>query len=277
MDGARDENPQKQWDAASYDRSSSFVWTLGGALIELLDPKPGERILDLGSGTGHLTNRIAQAGASVVGLDNSAEMIRVASSNYPGLRFELGDGASFSFDEPFDAVFSNAAIHWMSPPSGVARSIFNALKVGGRFVAEFGAKGNLARTHRAITSTIRNAGYPVDDAAWVRYYATLGEYATLLEAQGFVVTYGLRFERPTPLEGGADGLRNWMRVFADGFFARVPVTQQEAIIREIEDRLRPHLFSAGTWRADYCRLRVAAERPSPEDDFHTRASVRGRG
>src|SRR5262245_50467931 len=125
---------EKEWDPAKYDGKHSFVWKYGMGVVELLAPKPGERILDIGCGTGHLTNTLADAGAVVVGIDTSQPMIEQAREKYPSVRFELGDGTDFEFPEPFDAVFSNAAIHWMKDQEKVARCISRALKPGGRFV-----------------------------------------------------------------------------------------------------------------------------------------------
>ena len=248
---------EKLWDASRYDDAYSFVWKHGASLIERLAPTAGERILDLGCGTGHLTAEIAARGAEVVGVDRSPEMIATARQNYPRLRFEVADAEHIRFDEPFDAVFSNAAIHWMKDQQAVASSIWQALKPGGRFVAEFGGKGNIRSIKTALRRTLQQAGYTVSDEPYY-YFPTVGEYASLLERIGFTVTFAAWFERPTPLEGGEAGLRDWLAVFADHFMKQVDVAQRPAIIQAIEDALRPALFRDGTWTADYCRLRVAA-------------------
>src|SRR5206468_2153174 len=130
----------------AYDDKHSFVWKYGKEVLDLLAPREGERILDVGCGTAHLTNQIASRGARVVGLDKSSAMIERARALYPELQLEVADATDFHFDEPFDAVFSNAAIHWMKDQDAVARAVFNALKPGGRFVAEFGGKGNIKKT-----------------------------------------------------------------------------------------------------------------------------------
>src|SRR5580700_8966364 len=138
------------WDSSLYDDRHSFVWRAGASLVELLDPKPGERILDLGCGTGHLTAKIAEAGVEVTGLDSSTSMIAQARQNFPGLKFSLADARDFRFDRPFDAVFSNAALHWIHDAEAVVRSIAAALRPGGRFVLEMGVRGNIARIRKAI-------------------------------------------------------------------------------------------------------------------------------
>jgi SAM-dependent methyltransferase len=252
---------EKQWDASRYDAGYSFVWKHGAGVIELLAPCAGERILDLGCGTGHLTAQVAASGASVVGIDRSPEMIATARANYPRLRFAVEDAESFRFDEPFDAVFSNAAIHWMNDQRAVAASIFRALRPGGRFVAEFGGKGNIRRIEAALRRAIRQAGHAVSDESYY-YFPSLGEHARLLEEAGFTVTFAAWFERPTPLEGGEAGLRDWLTVFTDHFIKQVPADRRAALLRAVEDELRPELLREGTWYADYCRLRIAVVRPA---------------
>jgi SAM-dependent methyltransferase len=247
----------KRWDASRYDAGYSFVWKHGAGVIELLAPLAGEHILDVGCGTGHLTAQIAASGAQVVGIDRSDEMIATARRNYPALRFEVADAERFRFPEVFDAVFSNAAIHWMKDQRGVASSIRQALKPGGRFVAEFGGRGNVRRIEAGLRRALRQAGYDVSDEPYY-YFPTVGEYSTLLESTGFTVTFAAWFERPTPLEGGEAGLRDWLQVFTDHFMKQVPMDQRPAIIEAVEDALRTALFRDGTWYADYCRLRVAA-------------------
>jgi SAM-dependent methyltransferase len=250
---------EKQWNASRYEAGCSFVWKHGAEVIELLAPRAGERILDLGCGTGHLTAEIAASGAEVVGIDRSPEMIATARSNYPGLRFEVEDAERFGFSEPFDAVFSNAAIHWMDDQPAVAASIWRALKPGGRFVAEFGGKHNIRRIETALRRAIEQAGYPLSDKPYY-YFPSLGEHASLLERIGFTVTFATWFERPTPLEGGAAGLRDWLMVFTDHFMKQVAAERRTAIIHAVEDVLRPELFRDGIWYADYCRLRLASIR-----------------
>jgi len=249
---------EKRWDASAYDSKHSFVWKYGREVLELLAPREGERILDLGCGTGHLTNQIAATGATVIGLDKSPAMIERARALYPDLRFESADATGFRFDEPFDAVFSNAAIHWMKDQDGVADSVRQALKPGGRFVAEFGGKGNIQKLRSALREVLDAGGYTWDREATRRYYASIGEYATLLEAHGFRVTYATHFDRPTKLDGGESGLQKWLEVFADNELAGVPAADREEVIHQVEQRLRPGLFREGDWFLDYKRLRIVA-------------------
>jgi trans-aconitate methyltransferase len=253
---------EKTWDAALYDEKNAFVWKHGQGVVELLAPKPGERILDLGCGTGHLTNRIAGADAEVIGIDKSPAMIEEARRLYPNLRFEIADATDFHFDQPFDAVFSNAAIHWMKDQADVARCVWEALKPGGRFVAEFGGRGNIEAIRSALAKAIQTEGEQVSFEPFARYYPTIGEYATLLEAQGFRVTFASHFDRPTKLDEGEKGLRNWLFTFTDNIIQSLPVNKREDVIADVEQSLKPVLFRDGCWFADYRRIRIVAIKQS---------------
>ncbi len=253
-----DRQPAHRWNAKAYDRDNSFVWKYGAEVIALLDPASGERILDIGCGTGHLTAQIAERGAEVTGIDLSAEMIEQARRLYPNIRFEIADGTSFSFDEEFDAVFSNAAIHWMKDQHALAASVNRALKPGGRFVAEFGGKGNLSRFHGAVRETLAGRGYDAERLRESKYYPSIGEHASLLEQHGFRVTYAKHFDRPTPLDGGEAGLENWLNVFVNNFLDAVATEDRAAVVEEIHARLRHDFYRDGTWNADYRRIRIVA-------------------
>lgn len=247
---------QTQWDAKLYDSKHSFVANLGTDLVELLSPKPGETILDLGCGAGYLTNKIASSGAEVIGIDNAPTMIEQARINYPNLKFEVADGTNLQFIEEFDAVFSNAVLHWIKEPEKVVSGIWQALKPAGRFVAEFGGKGNVKAIVTTIENVIQAVGYPtVELNPW--YFPSIGEYATLLEQQGLQLTFATLFERPTPLEDGEKGMQNWLKMFANSFFQAIPADKQTSILAEIENQLRP-MYQNGTWFADYKRIRVIA-------------------
>ena len=249
----------KSWDPALYDGKHSFVWKAGEGLVELLAPQRGETILDLGCGTGHLTQRIAESGAAAWGIDNSAAMIAQARAAYPSLRFEIADGQDFSLPQTFDAVFSNAALHWMTRPAGVVACVRRALRDGGRFVAELGGKGNVAAVHTTVAAAIRAAGHTPMAVADVHYFPSLGEYAALLESHGFRVDEGAHFDRPSRLEGEA-GLRHWIAMFCDRFLSVVPEAEREAIVSRVEQELRPVLHDDGAWHVDYVRVRVRATR-----------------
>jgi SAM-dependent methyltransferase len=248
------------WDAVRYQDQHSFVWRYGANLMESLNPQPGERILDVGCGTGQLTAEIARSGATVVGLDKSAEMLAEARKNYPDLAFLLGDAASFHFPEPplskpFDAVFSNAVLHWVKDPEGAVKSIAQALRPAGRFIAEFGGKGNNASVQAALRAVL---GPSADEQSpW--YYPSVGEYAPILERHGFEVREASLFDRPTPLEG-EDGMENWLRMFTGSYWRHLPTDRADGVVRQLVDRLRPTLYRDGIWTVDYRRLRVQCVR-----------------
>jgi trans-aconitate 2-methyltransferase len=243
------------WDSVLYEDRHSFVWKRGADLLDLLDPKPGERILDLGCGTGHLTVQIAERGAEVTGLDSSASMIAQARQNYPKLKFTLADARSFELPEPVDAVFSNAALHWIQEAESVVRSVARAVKPGGRFVLEMGAKRNVAQIALALETVLQERGF-TPRSPW--YYPTAGEYSAILERNGFEIAALWTFERPTKLEHPEKGLREWLDMFTGEWFTGLPAKEREEVLREIESRLRPRLWRDGVWWADYQRLRVIA-------------------
>lgn len=241
------------WNTSLYETNHAFVWQYGESLLEVLAPQAGERILDLGCGTGQLTDKLASRGANVVGIDNSAEMIAKARQNYPLLQFEIANAQSFQFDQPFDAVFSNAVLHWIKAPDAVISCVRQALKPGGRFVAEFGGKGNVEAIVTALSHVLNQPDSIVNP--W--YFPSIGDYATRLEQRGFDVTVAVLFDRPTPLSGEA-GIANWLQMFAGSLLAGVPLEERSAVIQAVEDQLRPTLYRDGGWFADYRRLRLVA-------------------
>ncbi|KDE58180.1 methyltransferase type 11 [Halostagnicola sp. A56] len=244
-----------QWDADAYDDSHSFVPEYGENLLEWLDPEPDDRVLDVGCGTGQLTAKIAARGADVVGIDHSEAMIERARSSHSNCSFVRADATEFDPDEPFDAVFSNAALHWISEQDAVLESIRNALRPGGRFVAELGGANNVRLITDALETELRARGYETANP-W--YFPSIGEYAPRLEAHGFEVRSARLFDRPTEFENGDDGLTNWLEMFGEEFFESVPADERDAIVAAVEDELRPTLFRDGSWIADYRRLRFAA-------------------
>jgi trans-aconitate 2-methyltransferase len=223
---------------------------MGEGVVELLQPLAGERILDLGCGPGQLTKKISESGAQVVGVDSSPNMIGQARQNFPELRFALQDAATMTFENEFNAVFSNAALHWMLDPAAVVSAVSKALRTGGRFVAEMGGKGNiqtiLSAIHRVVTK------YHALPASR-QYYPSISEYAGILEAHGLEVRMAELFDRPTPLEGEA-GMENWIRQFKFYYFENAPASA----VAEVISDLRSKLYDQNGWRADYRRLRFIA-------------------
>ncbi len=250
---------QAKWDAGLYDDKHSFVYKMAEGLLELLAPQPGEQILDIGCGTGHLTAKIAASGARVTGVDRSPEMIRQAREAYPAMCFEVADARQIPLVERFDAVFSNATLHWIKEPEKVIGEVARLLGPGGRFVAEFGGHGNNARLLAAADRAWLKLKLPVPmPNPW--YYPRLGEYASLLEKHGLEVTYGLLFDRPTPLEEGERGLRNWLTMFGGAIFTALTNRERDEVIAETESEARTDLFHDGQWVVDYRRLRVIAKK-----------------
>lgn len=255
------EQTDNEWDPEQYDSQMGFVADYGERVVELLDPSPGERILDLGCGTGQLTAVIAEqtgSGGAVVGIDLSAEMIERARERHPDIRFERIDATAFVTDSSFDAVFSNATLHWIADQAAVIERVADTLAPGGRFVAELGGSGNVGTILDAVLAELRERGY---DAANPWYFPTIGEHASVLEEHGFEVRSAVLFDRPTELSG-ADGLGNWLDVFGDSLLAPLSESERDAVVAAVEDRLREDLYDAAseTWTADYRRLRFVAVR-----------------
>lgn len=246
-------NPEQTWSASGYERNARFVSTLGEGVLQWLAPQPGERILDLGCGDGELTRSLAEAGATVVGIDASEAFIAAARAR--GIDARLGDAHELDFEKEFDAVFSNAALHWMTRPAEVVQGVRRALRPQGRFVAEFGGHGNVAAIVTGLRAMARIHG---GDAAladpW--YFPTPQDYSELLGAHGFDVVEIALIARPTPLPTGIAG---WLETFRKPFFDQYPAEKRATVLADLEDLLRPALCdSAGTWTADYVRLRVKA-------------------
>jgi SAM-dependent methyltransferase len=251
-------NPTSRWSPADYARNAAFVPELGRAVVELLAPRPGERILDLGCGDGVLTEALVAAGAEVIGVDASPDMIAAAKAR--GLDAQVMDGQALRFDSEFDAVFSNAALHWMLDPPAVARGVFRALKPGGRFVGEQGGAGNIARLRGALREVLTERGYPVpaEDPQW---YASPDEFCAVYEAAGFTDVEAWLIERPTPLPSGAAA---WYKTFRAGFLdaAQVPDCEIDAVAAAAEERAASALRQFdGRWIADYVRLRFTMRKP----------------
>ncbi|MEM6598951.1 MAG: methyltransferase domain-containing protein [Cyanobacteria bacterium P01_C01_bin.69] len=245
------------WNAANYQDQFEYVWRYGESLLSQLDAQVGERILDLGCGTGQLTAQIAASGATVVGIDCDRAMVQQASDNYPDITFRVADAAHFELAEPVDAVFSNAALHWVKDAQSAALRIANALKPGGRFVAEFGGEGNV----QTILSALTRVSGQGNLNPW--YFPSLGEYVALLESVGFKVVFAHIFDRATPL--GDAGLAGWLDMFGRQSFSDLSATEWAEMVKSVEDAV-PQLYrsgengkeSEGEWIADYRRLRVVA-------------------
>lgn len=256
MTETAEQAPSRQiWAPASYDTHARFVSDLAGGALSWLDAKPGERILDLGCGDGVLTARLADGGADVVGCDSSAEFVAEAQAR--GLDVRLMDGEALAFEGEFDAVFSNAALHWMTRPGQVIAGVSRALRPGGRFVAEFGGHGNVA----AIVTALRAIGLARGgdlSLAHPWFFPAPAVYQSMLEEGGLAVRRIGLFPRPTPLP---TGMAEWLTLFRKPFFQQFE-SKSETALAEVVELLRPSLCDAqGNWTADYVRLRVEAVKP----------------
>jgi trans-aconitate methyltransferase len=249
---------EQTWNPVHYDRVGAFVPRLGAELIELLAPKAGERVLDLGSGTGDLTARLAAAGAHTIGVDASSEMVNAAARKYPDLTFVVGDGQELRYTEEFDAVFSNATLHWMPRAEDVASGVARALRPGGRFVAELGGARCLQTLRDAVRGELSARGLS-GHALTSWFFPSVPQYARILEQAGLFVRSAVWFERPTRVEGSA-GLANWLELFCLPLL-RALGAERDALVAGVEARCRPSLFHDDAWWLDYTRLRVVATKP----------------
>jgi len=259
----RDDRPDARtepWDARTYDRAFGYVSALGAPLLDWLDAKAGESIVDLGCGTGDLTAAIAGSGARVRGFDRDEAMIAAARSKHPSIVFEVADAYEATTTEPVDAVFSNAALHWMTRPDDVIRAVRRLLRPGGRFVAELGAGANVRTLIGGLRAVVEEFGLGQPSLPW--YFPTPAEHAARLEAGGLEVRRLEYFDRPTPMATG-DTAANWWRMFGPSVLAQLPADRVDEILRRTDQRLAPVLAGEdGGWTADYVRLRFVAIRPA---------------
>jgi Trans-aconitate methyltransferase len=246
------------WNPGTYDTQLGFVSKLGKGILDWLDPRQDEQILDLGCGTGDLAAEISGIGAKVTGMDQSEAMIISARNKYPDIDFLVGDGEQFSLDARFDAIFSNAALHWMKDATGVIQSVRNALKNGGRFVAEFGGKSNVDTFVQAFYQVMPRYGInPAERNPW--FFPSIGEYTSLLEQYGFEVRIAEHFDRPTPLPEGEKGVMHWLDGFGDAFFKGLGAAHRQTAKQEVYEEAKQKLQVVnGVYQADYRRIRVAA-------------------
>jgi SAM-dependent methyltransferase len=257
-------NTASSWSPTDYQANAAFVPALGAAALALLDPRPGEIILDLGCGDGALTVQIAAAGARVIGLDASQAMVEAARAR--GVDAFVADGQALALEDQasrfgqFDAVFSNAALHWMLDPGAVASGIHLMLKPGGRFVGEMGGENNVAILRRGLRDELQERGYPVpaEDPQW---YPGVEEFVRTYSSAGFVGIQAQLIPRPTPLPAGVAG---WVKTFRSGWLdvAMVPVWERDDIGDAVERRVQAELQQPdGSWLADYIRLRFTMRKP----------------
>jgi trans-aconitate methyltransferase len=246
----------QSWNAVQYAQQGRFVADLAGAVLDLLAPRPGERILDLGCGDGALTAKIVAIGAEVLGVDSSPSMVEAAQAL--GLTAQVINGEALPFDAEFDAVFSNAALHWIRNQDEMLSGVYRALKPGGRFVAEMGGHGNIAAIRVALAGVLRRWGldaYTMDN----NFFPSDTQYRSRLEAAGFTVEEIALIPRPTKLP--ESGMHGWLETFRRGFLDQLPAERREQAINETVALLMPVLYTVESgWTADYVRLRFQARK-----------------
>jgi trans-aconitate methyltransferase len=246
------------WNPSAYQEKGSFVPALGEPLLGLLKPKPGMRVLDLGCGDGTLSLKIMAAGATLIGIDASADMVEAAQEK--GIDAHFIDAHELRFQDAFDAVFSNAALHWMTEnPAKVVQNVFNALKPGGIFVGEMGGEGNIAEILSCQRMYLEPLGIDLDTIS-PKFFPSEQMYSTLLQEAGFTVKQMELFKRPTPLPAGVSG---WLEVFSRKVLNALPPEQVTGFLQQVENCTKPTLYSEEHgWQADYVRLRFVAQKPA---------------
>ena len=251
----------QEWRPEEYTNSFSFVYQYGEDILSLVDLPRGAFCLDLGCGNGALTQKLAERGYRVLGIDGSPAMVAKAKADYPALDFRQGDARTFSLEEGADCIFSNAVFHWIDEADqpALARNLYRNLKPGGQLVCEFGGKGNTGAILSELGRQLEEQGIRYRHGF---YFPSLGRHAALLEEAGFAVGAAWLFRRPTPLSGGEEGLRRWVQMFAGGQLGTLPPQNQERVLAGLEEALRPRLWDEQKhcWVADYVRLRLQAER-----------------
>ncbi|MBQ3347804.1 MAG: methyltransferase domain-containing protein [Synergistaceae bacterium] len=246
----------QKWNAENYSSGFSFVYKYGNDVLNLIEGENVHDVIDLGCGTGVLTNALSERGYNVTGIDASDEMLEKARASFPAVNFVKGDAVNFVVDAPVDVVFSNAVLHWIDKKlqPEMMRRVYGALRPGGQFVFEMAGYGCGKAIHDELAVNFRVLGY---DYVMPFFLPKIGEYAAMLEACGFTARYAILFDRPTELKGD-DGLRDWIRMFIKRPFSGVKDDDRDEILRRTNENLRGKLFHGGKWYADYVRLRMRA-------------------
>jgi len=251
---------KNNWKINLYNKKHAFVYEYGEELIQFLNSKPNELILDLGCGSGQLTNEISKSGAKVIGIDSSKEMITDAQTKYSDLKFIVKDAASFQLNKPFDAIFSNAVLHWVLDSESAIISMNKNLKLGGRLVVEFGGKGNVQTIIKSIRKILLERGYIKNANIQNWYFPSISEYTSLLEKNGFEVEFAHLYDRPTELADNQNGIIDWIEMFGESFFINISKEEKKDILIEVQNDLKEKCFINGKWYADYKRIRILAKK-----------------
>lgn len=251
-------NNDPKWKPKLYNEKHSFVYDYGENLIELLDPKENERILDIGCGSGQLTFKIDQLAKETIGIDSSVEMIRDAQSKFPGIEFQVADASNFKFEKKFDAIFSNATLHWVKAHKSAIKCMYENLNPNGKLVVEFGGKGNVQTIVHQLRQSLHSRGYIKQSNLDLWYFPSIGEYSSDLESAGFRVVFAEHYDRPTQLADNSSGIKDWISMFGNHFFREVSKNHIEEIKNEVQEGVKEKCYIDGKWFADYKRIRVIA-------------------
>ncbi len=253
----QEKQPVEKWDAQAYTENFHFIATLGTSLLDILNPQPHETVIDLGCGTGELTDKLAQRCKAVIGLDYSAAMVETAKKAFPHIEFRQANAIDFSCEKPVDALLSNAVLHWVTEPEKAIQQIYNALKPDGRFVAEFGGKHNVKTIMDGVKKTLKDMKKPWKDY-W--YFPSIADYSALLEKEGFWVEQAWHFQRPTPMTSGENGLKDWLKMFVSPHMTPLTSDEESLFFNQVETYCKPTLFRDNLWVLDYVRFRVLARK-----------------
>jgi trans-aconitate methyltransferase len=249
---------QFDWNPDLYDNKHDFVFKFGEEVVRLLNPQKTEMILDIGCGTGELTKMISEKCGKVIGIDNSNEMIQSALKKYPEISFIHADAKNFQLNDEFDAIFSNAVLHWIPEADIMIRNANRHLKIGGRYVVEFGGHGCNYSIINTLKEQLDINKFDYTSIESMLYFPTISQYSNLLENNGFEVNLALLFDRPTELKGGINGLHDFIEMFLNWLFKYVSDSDKSAIIKKTVDILKPQIFDDTSWIADYRRIRIVA-------------------
>ncbi len=248
------------WNVDLYNKKHHFVYEYGEDLLKLLNPKKGELILDLGCGTGQLTYQISKSKATAIGIDNSEKMIESARINYPEISFFVKNAANFKFEKSFDAIFSNAVLHWVLESEKAIKSMSNNLKQGGRLVLEFGGKGNVQTILNSVKKILQNEGYTNESKIKNWYFPSISEYRPLLEENGFLVESASLYDRPTELTDSKNGIKDWLAMFGNSYFKNLNDKVRNEILEKVQEDVKRTCYVQGKWYADYKRIRILARK-----------------
>ena len=251
-------SPCPKWNPKLYNDKHSFVYNYGEDLIELLNPKKDERILDLGCGSGQLTFKISELAKEVIGIDKSQEMIAYAKSKFKNLEFQVKDASNFIFIKKFDVIFSNATLHWVKNYKGAIKCMYENLNDRGKVVLEFGGKGNVQTIVNQLRNSLAKKGYLEQSKLQLWYFPSIAEYTTELESAGFRVLMAQHFNRPTELAEENTGIKDWISMFGERFFKKVTAKHVEEIKIEVQEMVKSECLINGKWFADYKRIRFVA-------------------